>query len=383
MRKTLKYRLFPTKKQQRLFQEQLDECRWLYNHFLEERKIAWEKDKKNIGYFQQSESIVALKKERPSLNKVYSQVLQNVADRMDKAFQNFFRRVKQGEKPGYPRFKGFNRYDSLTYKQAGFGWKIENKQLELSKIGSIKIKLHRPIIGTLKTCTIRKRANKWYACISVEYEPKPLKKNSRAVGIDLGLENFATFSTKEKIKNPHFFKTDEKALAKAQRKLSKQIENTPERRKAKKVVTRIHERIFNRRHNFIHQETRKIVNRFGIVCIEKLNTKKMSKNHFLAKSIADVAWFQFANVLSHKAAEAGRQFIAIDPQLTSQICSQCGTVVNPRTSSWKCGVKKKLSTRWHKCPVCGIHLHRDINASRNILALGLQSLGLVPRSPFR
>ena len=161
MKKTLKYRLFPTKKQQRLFQEQLDECRWLYNYFLEERKIAWEKDKKNIGYFQQSESIVALKKERPSLNKVYSQVLQNVADRMDKAFQNFFRRVKQGEKPGYPRFKGFNRYDSLTYKQAGFGWKIENKQLELSKIGPIKIKLHRPIIGTLKTCTIRKRANKW------------------------------------------------------------------------------------------------------------------------------------------------------------------------------------------------------------------------------
>ncbi|MBE0478884.1 IS200/IS605 family element transposase accessory protein TnpB [Candidatus Aerophobetes bacterium] len=374
MRKTLKYRLFPTKKQQRLFQEQLDECRWLYNHFLEERRNAWEKDKKNIGYFQQSESIVVLKRQRPSLNKVYSQALQNVADRMDKAFQNFFRRVKQGEKPGYPRFKGFNRYDSFTYKQAGFGWKIENNKLELSKIGSIKIKLHRPIVGTLKTCTIRKKANKWYACISVECEPKPLKKNSRAVGIDVGLENFAAFSTDERIENPKFFKREERQLAKAQRKLSKQKKKTLEHGKAKKVVTRIHERIANKRHNFTHQEARKIINRFGIVCIEKLNTKNMMQNHLLAKSIADVAWNQFAQALFYKAEEADRKIVAVDPCLnlagvdsknTSQICSQCGTVV-----------KKKLSTRWHKCPVCGLHLHRDINASRNILRLGIQSLGI-------
>jgi len=207
MIKSLKYRLYPAKKQKRLLQAQLNECRWLYNHFLEERKNSWEKDKKSIGYFQQSMSIVALKKERPSLSNVYSQVLQNIADKVDKAFQSFFSRVKNGDKKvGYPRFKGFDRYDSFTYKQAGFGWKIKDKHLELSKIGSIKIKLHRSIMGILKTCTIKKQAGKWYVCFSVEYESKPLSPSEKAVGIDVGLENFATFSTKDKIANPCFFK---------------------------------------------------------------------------------------------------------------------------------------------------------------------------------
>ena len=168
-----------------------------------------------------------------------------------------------------------------------------------------------------------------------------------------------------------FFKTDEKALVKSQRKLSKQKKGSLERKKAKKVVVRIHERISNRRHNFIHQETRKIVNKFGIICIEKLNIKSMLKNHYLAKSISDVAWNQFANVLSQKAEEAARQFVAINPQYTSQRCSQCGTMV-----------KKTLATRWHKCPVCGIRLHRDFNASLNILSLGLQTLGLTPKKPL-
>ena len=372
MIKSLKYRLHTTKKQQRLLQEQLNECRWLYNHFLEERKNFWEKDKKSIGYFQQCKSIVDLKKERPSLNNVYSQVLQNVADRIDKSFQHFFRRIKaKDKKVGYPRFKGFDRYDSLTYKQVGFGWSIKDNFLRLSKIDSIKIKIHRPIIGTLKTCTIRKQADKWYVCFSIEYEPNSLPRSENAVGIDVGLENFATFSTKDKIANPCFFKTDQKNLAKAQRKLSRQTKGTPERQKAKKIVAHIHKRIFNRRHNFIHQEARKIVNRFGVICIEKLNIRNMMSNqikvfsHRLNKSIADVAWGQFAIVLSHKAEEAGRRFVAINPKGTSQRCSQCGTIV-----------KKDLSIRWHDCPICNVHLHRDYNASLNILRVGLHSLGI-------
>jgi len=373
MNKTLKYRLYPTKKQQQLLQEQLNECRWLYNRFLEERKTSWEQDKKSIGYFQQCKSIPALKKECPTLNNVYSQVLQNVADRVDKAFQNFFRRVKNGneEKPGYPRFKGFDRYDSLTYKQAGFGWEVKDGYLTLSKIGILKIKLHRPVIGTLKTCTIRRQAGKWYACFSVKFTPKPLRKSKKAVGIDVGIESFATLSTKNKIKNPRFFKADQKALAKAQRKLAKQAKKSPERCKAKKVILRIHERIANRRYNFCHQEARKIVNKFGIICMEKLNIKNMTQNNFrsINRSIADVAWGQFANTLSYKAVEAGRQFVAINPKGTSQKCSQCGTVV-----------EKKLSARWHDCPVCGVHIHRDLNASYNILSLGLQRLGVNPGS---
>jgi len=347
----------------------LSECRWLYNHFLEERKNSYEQGKKSLNYYSQSVSIVKLKQERPTLNNVHSQTLQNVAVRVDLAFKAFFRRVKNKEKPGYPRFKGFDRYDSFTFPQTGF--RIVDNRINLSKIGSIKTKFHRSIIGISKTCTIRRQADKWYACFSFEYESKPLPENNKAVGIDVGLETFATFSNKEKIKNPRFFRTDQKALAKAQRKLSKQTRGTPERKKAKKVVVRIHERISNRRHNFTHQQARKIVNKFGIICIEKLKVKDMMDNHTktfghkLNKSIADVAWSQFANILSYKAEEADRQFVTVEPRGTSQKCSQCGTIV-----------KKDISVRWHKCPVCGLHIHRDLNASINILALGMQSLAL-------
>lgn len=368
MRKTFKYRLYPTKKQKHALQSSLDACRWVYNETLAIRKNTWEKEEKSLSLYDTSNLLVQWKKEKPDLKNAFSQCLQNAQLRVDLAFKAFFRRVKAGEKPGYPRFKSFDRYDSFTFPQSGFG--LLNGGLKLSKVGSVKIKLHRPIEGTIKTCTIKKRAGKWYACFSVEYKPQPLRKNNKAVGIDVGLESFATFSTKEKVVNPRFFKTDQKTLAKAQRRLSEQKKGSLERKKVKKVVVRIHERISNRRHNFIHQEARKIVNRFGVICIERLNIKGMLKNHFLAKSIADVAWNQFANVLPHKAEEAGRQFVAIDPRGTSQRCSQCGTIV-----------KKSLSTRWHTCPICSIRLHRDFNASLNILSLGLQTLGFVPRSP--
>ncbi|MBA7556190.1 IS200/IS605 family transposase ISMma22 [subsurface metagenome] len=355
--------MYPTKKQKQALQSSLDACRWTYNKTLTIRKNAWEEKQESLSLYDTSNFLVRWKEDKPDLKNAFSQCLQNAQLRVDLAFKAFFRRVKAGEKPGYPRFKGFDRYDSFTFPQSGF--KLIEERLNISKIGFIKVKLHRPIEGTIKTCTIRRQAGKWYACFPTEYESKSLKENNKAVGIDVGLENFATFSTKEKIKNPRFFNTDQKALTKAQRKLSKQKNGSPERKKAKKVVVRIHERISNRRHNFIHQESRKIVNHFGVICIEKLNVKSMLKNHFLAKSIADVAWNQFAQGLMHKAEEAGRKFVAIDPRGTSQICSQCGTIV-----------KKTLATRWHKCPVCNIRLHRDFNASLNILRLGLESLGI-------
>lgn len=369
MLKVYKYRIFPSKKQINIMSQWLSECRWLYNYFLEERKNSYEKERKSLNYYSQAVSIVKLKQKRPNLNSVYSQVLQNVAVRVDLTFKAFFRRVKAKEKPGYPRFKGFDRYDSFTFPQTGF--KVIDDRVKLSKIGSVRIKLHRPIEGIIKTCTIRRQANKWYACFSCECEPNPLPISDKAVGIDVGLESFATLSNKEKIKNPRFFKTEQKALAKAQKKLSKQKNGSLERKKAKKVVIRVHERISNRRHNFIHQEARKLVNRFGIICIEKLKVKDMMDNHTktfghkLNKSIADVAWSQFAQQLFFKAEYAGRKVIAINPRGTSQICSQCGAVV-----------KKELSVRWHNCPICGLSIHRDYNSSLNILRLGMQSLSL-------
>ena len=363
---TYKYRLFPTKKQQSFLNKALEECCWLYNHFLEKRKNSWEKDKKGISNFDQCNSIPALKKERPSLSSVHSQVLQNVATRIDLAFKAFFRRVKAGKKKvGYPRFKGQGWYDSITYPQVGF--MIEKNTLNLSKIGSIKIKLHRLIVGDIKTCTIRKQNNKWYACLSCKIEPKPLRKSKKAIGIDVGISTFATFSTKEKINNPRFFKIDQKTLAKAQRKLSEQAKKSPERKKAKRVVSRIHERIFNRRNNFCHQEARKIVNRFGIICIEDLSINQMKQGNFrsINRSIGDVAWGQFAQYLAYKAESANRQLIRVNPAFTSQDCSRCGY-----------RQVKKLSDRVHYCSSCGFETSRDHNASLNILRLGLQSLGI-------
>ncbi len=352
-----------------MLQSSLNACRYVYNETLATRKKIWEEKKKSLSLYDTSNLLTQWKKDKPELANAFSQCLQNAQLRVDLAFKAFFRRVKAGEKPGYPRFKSFDRYDSFTFPQSGF--KLIKNKLRISKIGSIKIILHRSIKDTIKTCTIRKQADKWYACFSCEAEPKPLRKSNKAVGLDVGLENFATLSNKEKIANPHFFKADQRALAKAQRKLSKQKKGSSERRKVKKIVTRIHERIFNRRNNFCHQEARKIVNRFGIICIEDLSINKMRKSNFrsINRSIEDVAWGQFANILSQKAEEAARQFVAVNPRGTSQKCSQCGTIV-----------EKKLPARWHNCPVCGIRLHRDFNSSLNILSLGLQTLGLSPRS---
>ena len=366
MRKTFKYRIYPTKKQDRIMRQWLEECRWLFNHFLAERKNAWEQEQKSLSLYEQQASLPTLKKQRPSLASVHSQVLQNVAVRIDLAFKAFFRRVKAGEKPGYPRFRGKGRYDSFTFPQSGFS--LNGNILRLSKIGNVKVVLHRPVEGNIKTCTIKRSStDKWYVMFSCEWEPTPLPENNEAVGIDVGLHSFATLSTGEHIENPRFFRQEEKALAKAQRKLSKAEKGTLERKKRRKVVARIHERIVWKRQDFIHQHSRRIINRFGIIAVEDIHVNRMLHNHCLAKSISDAAWSGFFQLLAQKAAWAARQFVAVNPAYTSQTCSSCGH-----------RQKMPLSERVFKCPCCGLELDRDHNAAVNILGLGLQSLGINP-----
>lgn len=371
MLKTFKYRLNPTKKQIRLLKTTLNECRWLYNHLLEQRKNAWEQSKQSLSYHEQAVSLPSLKINKPTLKTVHSQVLQNVAIRIDLAFKAFFRRTKAREKPGFPRFRGKFRYDSFTFSQSGF--KIVDGRLSLSKIGHIKIKLHRPVEGIIKTCTIRRTATgKWFNSFSCEVESKSLPVCKETVGIDVGLESFATLSTGEKISNPRFFRQEEKILAKAQRKLSKQEKDTLARIKARKVVARIYERISNKRHNFAHQTARKLINSFGFIAVEDLNINKMKKDNFryINKSIGDVAWCMVIDLLSRKAEEATRKVIKVNPAYTSQDCSRCGY-----------RQVKKLSERVHNCSCCGLVLDRDHNAALNILALGTQSLNRLPVDP--
>jgi putative transposase len=363
MRKTYRFRLYPTKAQGTILNQTLEHCRRVYNDTLGLRKDSWEKDGKSISLYDTNSILVTWKCQRPELKQVYSQVLQQVQVRVDLAFKAFFRRVKSGEKVGYPRFKGKGRYDSITYKQLGFN--LDNDKLHLAKIGDVKIKLHRPIVGDIKTCTLRRMpTGKWFACFSVEYnEPLPPWKDNAVIGIDVGLESFATLSNGEKIANPRFFRTDERVLVKAQRKLSKQPKGSLTRYKAIKVVERAHERISNRRTDFSNQISRQLVNRFGVIAFEDLNINGMLQNHNLAKSISDVAWGMLVKATESKAAYAGSKVVLVDPKYTSQICSRCGLIV-----------KKDLSERVHNCPNCGLSLDRDLNAAINILRLGLQSL---------
>jgi putative transposase len=370
MHKNFQYRLFPTKKQLTMLDATREECRWLYNHLLQNRKTAYEQEGKSLSCYGQITTYPILKTERPSLNTVHSQVLQNVAVRLDLAMKAFFRRLKAGENPGSPRFKGDGRYDSFTYPQSGFSITHDNR-VSLSKIGSVKLVYHRPIKGSIKTATIhRSSTGKWYITFSCECEPERLPERPEQVGIDVGLKTFATLSTGEEIENPRFFRREEKVLAQVQRKHSKMEKGTPERRKHRKVVARVHERIAFKRANFTHQESRRIVDHFGVICVEDLHVNRMLHNHCLAKSISDAAWSAFFSQLSCKAEEAGRQIIKVNPAYTSQTCSACGH-----------RQKMPLSERIFDCPCCSLHRDRDLNASLNIRGLGLQTLGLALEAP--
>ena len=373
--KTYKYRIHPSTAQETQLNQQLELCRWVYNETLATRKNSYEQDGVSLSYYDTKKLLPIWKTAKPALKRVHSMVLQDVTMRVDLAYQAFFRRVKSGEEePGYPRFKGYGRYDSMGYPQYGNGVKLVGNQLNLSKIGSIKLKLHRELCGTPKTVCIRRTSTgKWFATFACECEAKPLPKELKAIGIDVGTATFATLSDGEKVKNPRFFKRDAKRLADAQRRLEKVKKGMPKRIERKKIIAHIHERIANKRSDFAHKLSRQWVNNYGVIVIEDLNIVGMMEEHKvifgnkLNKSIADVAWNQLAQFTAYKArpmgTRAGRLCLRVDPRNTSKMCSRCRALV-----------PKELSDRVHDCPHCGLVLDRDHNAAINILALGLQSI---------
>lgn len=333
---------------------------------LSERRDAYEETGASPSWYAQKQRLPELKQENPTLREVHSQVLQDVTLRLDLAFKAFFRRVKAGEKPGYPRFRPATRYDSFTYPQSGF--RVEDNatgasRVFLSKIGHVKAVIHRPIEGEIKTATVRKTATgKWFACFSCEVEPEPLPKSSEAVGVDVGLKDIIATSEGESVPAPKFLRKEEKDLARTGRRLSEAPKGSKERAKRRKVVAKVHERIKNKRSNFAHQESRKLVDRYGFIAVEDLSVNRMNKNHCLAKSIADAAWTDLIQKLIYKAESADRRVVKVPPHYTSQDCSSCGyRQVMP------------LSVRVYDCPECGLSLDRDTNAAKNILSLGLQA----------
>ncbi|GAB4191379.1 MAG: RNA-guided endonuclease TnpB family protein [Roseiflexaceae bacterium] len=369
MRKAFKYRIYLTNGQRRLLEQQLEECRWVYNETLATRKNAWEQEQRTVDWYETKRALPLLKDTRPSLKLVHSQVLQNVTERVELAFKAFFRRVKAGAgEAGYPRFKGKGRYDSLTFPQYGNGVRLDGNRLILSKVGAVQVVLHRALEGTPKTVTVkRSRTGKWYVSFACEVEAKPLPPTDKVVGVDVGLSSFATLSTGEEIENPRFYRRDEADVKRVQKRkdVAKNAQRWDENRRWKKALAHIHERIANRRSDFAYKRSRELVNAYQVIVFEDLAPMEMGRSRGMRKSILDVAWMQFISRTIAKAAEAGRQVVVVDPRNTSKLCSSCGELV-----------QKRLSDRLHTCPHCGLVMGRDHNAALNILHRGLQTLRL-------
>jgi putative transposase len=273
MRKAYKYRIYLTNGQRRILNTMLEECRWTYNQTLAARRDAHTNGMK-CGLYDTQAFLPIWKAQRPSLKLVHSQVLQNVQLRVDLAFQAFFRRVKASSpQPGYPRWKQFGRYDSITYPQYGNGVRLSGDRLIVSKIGAVPLVLHRPIEGTPKTVTLTRSATgKWYACLSCETQTHPLPATEHITGVDVGLASFATLSNGEQIENPRFYRKDEADLKRVQKRkdAAKNAANWDENRKQKVLLSKIHERIANRRSDFAHKQSRELVNQYQVIVFEDL-----------------------------------------------------------------------------------------------------------------
>ncbi len=386
MIKSYKYRLSPTRKQHDALQETLDRCRELYNAALQERRDAYRMCHVSLNYYDQAAQLSEIKELREEYTGIHSQVLQDVLRRVEKGMKAFFRRLKAGEAPGYPRFQSRDRYDSVTYPQSGFRL-THDSRVCLSKIGSIKVKLHRPLEGILKNCTVKREGEYWYVLFSCEVEQVArLAYTDDAIGIDLGLLHFATLSTGDTIENPRYYRRGEKGLQKAQQHLARCKRGSHRRNKARKHVARCHRKVRNQRADFLHKQSRQLVNTYETLVFEGLSPSNMSKapkpkqdengaylpngasqKAGLNKSIVDAGWGTFVSMGKSKAEEAGSVHVfTVNPEYTSQMCSGCGVVR-----------KKVLSERWHSCE-CGIELDRDHNAALNILRLGRSQQEAIP-----
>jgi putative transposase len=369
-----KYPIFPDKTAQQKLAEALDACRWLHNRLLQELNEAKEKGIKLKTYDTQN-MIPSLKLENPKLNLVYSKVLQMVNYTLWSNIKGLSASKKNGRKIGHVRFKGYGWYKTMNYNQSGFKLDQDHGRLHLSKIGDIKIKMHRKVQGCIKAILIKREGKQWFAIVQTDQEPESLPETGRSVGLDVGLKSFVVDTDGYSVENPRFA---EKAAAKVkniQRRLSKTEKGSNNRRKLRDKLDKVHERINNQRSDFLHKLSRSYVNNYDIICVEDLDIKGLKEkgqNKGTHRNIHDASWSRFLFMLSYKAESAGRKLIRIDPRNTTQRCSACENIV-----------KKELSDRVHECPYCGFSCDRDYNASINILIAGMeQPVGPIEPKPL-
>lgn len=393
--RNFKYRVYPPKSVKTRLEETLYLCRKLYNAAIHERREAYRMCHKSVGYYEQQNQLPEIKETCPEYNTVYSQVLQNVLKRVQLAYEHFFDLIGQGIKVGLPRYQGKGRYNSICYPATGFS--LHNDQLNLSKIGTLKVKLHRPVTGKVLSVTIkRESADRWYCVFSVEIELDKLPANNKEhVGLDLGVEYFAYLSNGDTIENPRFLRTGQKEITKAQLKFDKFKSKPKSKTKAKalKALQVAHRKIADKRRDFHHKQALNLVRRYCLIVVEDLRIANLVKRakpkkdealekatgelkylpngasakSGLNRSIEDCGWGSFVSILVSKAEYAGSQVLKVHAAYTSQTCPNCGEIR-----------AKELSQRVHDCPDCGLKLHRDLAAARNILAIGLDSLGRSP-----
>jgi putative transposase len=379
MIKSYKYRLYPSNAQIRLLDQTLELCRCWYNTCLAERKEAYEAEKRTVGKYEQLRRVKQLKRSNPYAINVHSHILQVVVEDLDKAFQAFFRRVKAGEKPGYPRFKGKNRFDSFGLKEYGNGFKLEGRRLRVSGIGRVRVRWHRPLQGKTKTVRICRQAGKWYACFACGVDEQPLPPTGRSVGIDVGLHHLLATSDHEMVENPRWYRNSQAKLRILQRRVSRRAKDGSNRRKAVLALQRQHEYIANSRKDFLNKVTHSLIFYYDFIALEDLQINCIVHNHHLSKSILDAGWGYLKQRLIDKAAEAGRQVVLINPSHTSKTCSSCGVLFE----------NLPLADRWIHCS-CGLSIDRDVNAALNILWVGQthwdgstdNSLGLSQEAPL-
>ena len=361
MKKTYKYRLLGNKQTFIKADEWLMLCQRLYNTALEQRINIYRQRKETISCYSQINQLPELRAEFPEYADVGSQVLQDVIERLDKAYKSFFRRVKSSKgKAGFPRFRSRDRYDSFTLKQAG--WKLDGKYLTIRNVGRFKLRLSRPIEGDIKTVSIRRQLDKWYVCFSCDKVPeKKLEPSNKTIGIDVGIKSFLVDSDNNQVESPKYFRNAEKQLRVRQRTLSRRVKGSQGRKDARLLVAKAHDKVTNQRNDFLHKVANHYITNYGRIYIEDLNIKGMVKNHHLAKSINDAGWGKFFEMLNWKAEEAARIVIKVPRfEPTSKTCSACGAI----------NQELELSDRQWVCKSCGVLHDRDYNAAKNIRRVG-------------
>lgn len=373
IRKTIRYRLEPNAIQRQLFARYAGCCRYVFNQGLADRKAAYENDGKALSYADQCRVLTAMKKadETAWLSEVHSQILQQALKDLQVAYRHFFRRLNNGEAPGFPRFKKKGQKDSFRYPQ---DVKVKEGRVYLPKIGWVKYRNSRPIDGKILQTTIKREGSHWFVCFACEMElqdaaPAPVVE-ARAVGIDMGLKSFAVLSDGTEIENPRILGNNLVRLKKAQRQLRRKTKWSNNWKKQMARVVRLHIKVKNSRKDFCHKVSTAIVKNHDVIAVEALNIRGMVKNRHLSRAISDAGWGQFLTMLKYKAEWAGKHFVSIGRfEASSQVCSICG--------------EKKampLSVRTYSCGRCGMVRDRDWNASLNIRAAGLVVLGFVPNA---